>query len=97
VNPLELQVLVLVSRMPEAGAETLFAQAVGPTESSRHITQPGLAASSARRWTYASSQLSGGVSPYSMKNRWIRSLSPASEATEFRPARSSAPFSTPLV
>jgi hypothetical protein len=96
VNPLELQVLVLVSRMPEAGAETLFAQAVGPTESSRQITQPSLAASSARRWTYASSQLSG-VSPYSMKNRWIRSLSPASEATEFRPARSSAPFSTPLV
>ena len=97
MNPLELQVLVLLSRVPETGAGSVFADRVKPAEQpALKGAQAGFAASAARRWTYGSSELSGH-SPYSMKNRWIRSLSPASEATEFRPARSSAPFSTTFV
>ena len=97
MNPLELQVLVLLSRVPETGAGSVFAQWVKPAEQpGQKDPQAGFAASAARRWTYSSSELSGRW-PYSMKNRWIRSLSPAGEATEFRPARSSAPFSTPFV
>ena len=88
---------MLLSRVPEASAGSVFAQWVNPSERPARKDAPsGFVASSARRWTYGSSELSG-FSPYSMKNRWIRSLSPASEATEFRPARSSAPFSTPFV
>ena len=97
MNPLELQILVLLSRVPETSAGSVFAQWVKPAERPAQTdAPPSFAASAARRWTYGSSELSGH-SPYSMKNRWIRSLSPASEATEFRPARSSAPFSTPFV
>jgi hypothetical protein len=97
VNPLELQVLVLLSRVPETSAGSVFAQWVSPAERpAQKDAQPGFAASAARRWTYGLSGLSG-FSAYSMKNRWIRSFSPASEATVFRPARSSAPFSTPFV
>ena len=97
MNPLELQVLVLLSRVPEAGAGSVFAQWVKPAERpAQNDAQAGFVASAARRWTNGSSELSGRW-PYSMKNRWIRSLSPASEATEFSPARSSAPFSTPFV
>ncbi len=97
MNPLELQVLVLLSRVPETSAGSVFAQWVKPAEQpARNEARPRFDASAARRWTNGSSELSG-FSPYSMKNRWIRSLSPASEATEFRPARSSAPFSTPFV
>ena len=97
MNPLELQVLVLLSRIPETGVGSVFAHTERPAEQpARKDGQAGFVASAARRWTYGSSELSGH-SPYSMKNRWIRSLSPASEATEFRPARSSAPFSTPFV
>ena len=88
---------MLLSRVPETSAGSVFPQWVKPAEQpAQKGTQSAFVASAARRWTYGSSELSG-FSPYSMKNRWIRSLSPASEATEFRPARSSAPFSTPFV
>jgi hypothetical protein len=97
MNPLELQVLVLLSRVPEASAGTMFVQeATRPSEAAARPQPAATVAAGGRRWPYAANALAG-MARYSMKNRWISSLNDSTELVEFRPARSSAPFSTPFV
>ena len=71
VNPLELQVLVLLSGVPEADGGTMFIE--------------------------ATPRLPGISDRQSPKNLRTRSFNSSTEPVVFRPARSSAPFPTPLV
>lgn len=69
MNPLELQVLVLLSGVPEASAGTMFDQDSPRTTEAAIRPQPAPALTAAgRRWPYGANALSG-VARYSMKNR----------------------------
>jgi hypothetical protein len=94
VNPLEFQVLVLLSRVPEASAGTVFA--CDGTEPVVPARKPlARVASSGRRWLHQPTELSG-FPRYVLMNRWTAPFA-AETTTRFRQSRSSSLYATRVV
>jgi hypothetical protein len=94
VNPLEFQVLVLLSGVPEASAGSVFAyDAAAPTVPVwKPLTK---VASSGRRWPHQPTELSG-VPRHVLMNRWVEPFS-GETTTRFRQSRSSSLYATRVV
>ncbi|MGC4081828.1 MAG: hypothetical protein QM736_06900 [Vicinamibacterales bacterium] len=85
MNPLELQILVLLSRVPETDAGTVLAyEASRPVQTTR-VPDPPRRPSAARLWSRRVSDLSGQPR-HELKSRWLRSA-PMTIPALARPAR----------
>ena len=94
VNPLEFQVLVLLSGVPEASAGSVFAyDAAAPT---LPVWTPlAKVASSGRRWPHEPTELPG-VPRHVWMHRWVAPFS-GETTTRFRQSRSSSLYAAPIV
>ena len=94
VNPLEFQVLVLLSGVPEASAGTVFAYeaAEPPMPAWKPLAR---VASSGRRWPHGPTELSG-VRRHVLMNRRVAPFS-GETTTRFRQSRSSSLYATRVV
>ena len=94
VNPLEFQVLVLLSGVPEASAGSVFAyDGAAPTVPAwKPLTR---VASSGRRWPHEPTELSG-FPRHVVMNRWIAPFS-GETVTRFRQSRASSLYASPVV
>ena len=94
VNPLEFQVLVLLSGVPEASAGSVFAY--DAAEPAVPVWKPrAMVASSGRHWPHEPTELSG-VPRHVLMPRWVAPFS-GETTTRFRQSRSSRLYAAPIV